>query len=181
METRPVSRFFIKPCIGAVTICRAWQMYGPPTREVNSGAKQNDVLFGVCCPNRGANRSASVCLLPNRQFCSAVCWAASSSDACTAAGRRPLGRHATHGATRAGRRDRVPLRSRRGAWLAAGRSATRGGDTRASDCCRAAWRGPPPGGPPPPGEARASHCCCGGRRGPPPGGPPPAGGPPWPR
>jgi len=80
METRPVSRPFIKPCFGAVTISRAWQMYGPPTREVNSGAEQNDVLFGVCCPNRGANRSASVCLLPNRQFCSAVCWAASSSD-----------------------------------------------------------------------------------------------------
>jgi len=56
-------------------------MHGPPTREDKSGAEQNGVWFGVCHPNRPANRSAFVCLLPNREFCSAFCWAASFTDA----------------------------------------------------------------------------------------------------
>jgi len=56
-------------------------MHGPPTREDKSGAEQIGVWFGVCHPNRPANRSAFVCLLPNRGFCSAFCWAASFTDA----------------------------------------------------------------------------------------------------
>jgi len=59
---------------------RALHFQGPPSREANRDAEQNDVLFGLCCPNRRTNRYAFVCLLPNRQFCSAVCSFASSSD-----------------------------------------------------------------------------------------------------
>jgi len=51
-----------------------------PSRQVNRGTDQNRVLFGVCYPNRRPNRSASVCLFPNKPFCSAFCWAASFTD-----------------------------------------------------------------------------------------------------
>jgi len=51
-----------------------------PTREANSWAEQNGVLFGLCCPNGLPNRCAFVRLLPNRPFCSAFCWAAASTD-----------------------------------------------------------------------------------------------------
>jgi len=81
---------------------------------------------------------------------------------------------------RAGRRDRVPLPSRRWARPAAGRSAARGGGTCVLLLPRrvawpALWRlGAAVG------EARASHCRRGGWRGPPPSGLPPARGAHWP-
>jgi len=80
MEERPVSWFFVRPWIGAVTLMRALHFHGPPSREANRYAEQIVVLFGLCCPNRRTNRCAFVCLLPKRQFCSAVCSFASSSD-----------------------------------------------------------------------------------------------------
>jgi len=64
----------------AVTQTMSWHVPGPPTREGNSGAEQNRNPFGLCCPNRRRNRSAFVCLFPNRPFWSAFCWPAPSSD-----------------------------------------------------------------------------------------------------
>jgi len=55
-------------------------MQGSSSREVNNIGEQNGVLFGLCCPTRRTNRSALVCLLPNKHFCSAICWFASCSD-----------------------------------------------------------------------------------------------------
>jgi len=52
----------------------------PPTRVGNSGAEQNRILCGLRYPNRRANETAIVCLLPNRLICWALCWAASFTD-----------------------------------------------------------------------------------------------------
>jgi len=72
-------------------------MHSPPARQANSDTEQNDVLFGLGCPNKRPNRWAFVWQLPIRLICSAFRWAA----ACTADRRpcRPLG--AAHAAQRA--------------------------------------------------------------------------------
>jgi len=88
-----LARFFVSLYIGAVTAMRGKLTHGSTTRDCNSGAEQNDVMFGVCYPNRLADRMAYMCLLPNRVFWSAFCWAASFTDD-PAKGTRARAQHA---------------------------------------------------------------------------------------
>ena len=53
---------------------------GSLPREENSITDQNAIMFGICCPNGPPNRCAFARLLPNRPFCSAICWATACTD-----------------------------------------------------------------------------------------------------
>ena len=85
---------------------RAWHVHGSPSREVNTIGEQNGILLGLCCPSRRTNRSAFVCLLPNKHFCSAICWFSPCSDegGTAARGRRRGGAPPRGGAAAGGRR-----------------------------------------------------------------------------
>jgi len=59
---------------------RAQHMHGSPSREASSISEHNGVLFGLCCSTRRTTRSAIVFMLPNKHFCSAICWLPPCSD-----------------------------------------------------------------------------------------------------
>jgi len=66
----------VDPPKPSVAHTRSRNEQGQPSREANSGAEQNGVLFGACSRTDGPFCSA----VAQQRFCSAFCWAAACSD-----------------------------------------------------------------------------------------------------
>jgi len=148
-------------------------MQGSSSREVNNIGEQNGVLFGLCCPTRRTNRSALVCLLPNKHFCSAICWFTSCSDGGWRWRRRRRGGgggapRVPAATRRAGRRRGAPPASRRAApprrrgvcvwWSCSAATAWSGRGRRAPAAARTGRRrGDGVGGRPGPPVAAGRH------------------------